>query len=39
MTFLSTGNTYDLNDPDVSCFITNTQIDKEIQNKTLIFNF
>ena len=38
MTFQN-GNTYDLNDPDLSYFITNTQLDKEIQNMNLIYNF
>ena len=33
------GNTYNLNDPDLSYFITNTQIDKEIQNENLIHSF
>ena len=32
-------NTYYLNDPDLSNFITNTQLDKEIQNENLIYNF
>ena len=38
MTFQN-GNTYNLNDPDLSSFITNAQIDKEIQNENLIYNF
>ena len=38
MTF-ENGNTYNLNDPDLSYFITNTQLDKGIQNKNLIYNF
>ena len=38
MTF-ENGNTYNLNDPDLSYFITNTQLDKEIQNENLIYNF
>ena len=38
MTFQN-GNTYNLNDPDLSYFITNTQIDKEIQNENLIHSF
>ena len=38
MTFQN-GNTYNLNDPDFSFFITNVQIDKEIQNENLIYNF
>ena len=33
------GNTYNLNDPDLSNFITNTQIDKIPQNIDLIFSF
>ena len=37
MTLLSNGNTYDLRDFGLSYFITNTQLDKEIQNKNLIF--
>ena len=32
-------NTYDLNDPGLSYFITNTQLDKEIQNENLIHSF
>ena len=38
MTF-ENGNTYNLNDPDLSFFITYTQLDKEIQNENLIYNF
>ena len=38
MTF-ENGNTYNLNDPDLSYFITYTQLDKEIQNENLIYNF
>ena len=30
---------YDLNDPDLSYLISNTQIDKELQNKNLIDSF
>ena len=33
------GNTYNLNDPDLSYFITYTQLDKETQNENLIYNF
>ena len=33
------GNTYYLNDPDLSYFITNTQIDKIPQNTNLIYSF
>ena len=38
MTFQN-GNTYNLNDPDLSSFITNAQIDKKKQNENLIYNF
>ena len=38
MTF-ENGNTYNLNDPDLSYFLTYTQLDKEIQNENLIYNF
>ena len=38
MTFQN-GNTYNLNDPDLSYFITITQIDTEIQNENLIHSF
>ena len=38
MTF-ENGNTYNLSDPDLSYFITYTQLDKEIQNENLIYNF
>ena len=38
MTFQN-GNTYNLNDPDLSSIITNAQIDKKIQNENLIYNF
>ena len=38
MTF-ENGNTYNLNDPDLSYFITYTQLDKEIQKENLIYNF
>ena len=38
MTF-ENGNTYNLNDPDLSYFITYTQLDKEIKNENLIYNF
>ena len=38
MTFQN-GNTYYLNDPDLSNFITNTQIDKIPQNTNLIYSF
>ena len=38
MTFPN-GNTYSLNDPDLSYFITNTQLDKIPQNKNLVLSF
>ena len=38
MTF-ENGNTYNLNNPDLSYFITYTQLDKEMQNEKLIYNF
>ena len=38
MTF-ENGNTYNLNDPDLSYFITYTQLDQKIQNENLIYNF
>ena len=37
MTF-EIGNTYILNDPDLTYFIPNTQSDTLPQNKTLIYN-
>ena len=39
LTFLGSGNTYDLNEPDLQYFITNTQFDRQLQNEGLIFNF
>ena len=36
---LQNGNTYILNDPDLSYFITNTHIDKQLQNIGTITNF
>ena len=33
------GNTYNLNDPDLQYFMTNTQIDKEIHNENPIHSF
>ena len=33
------GNTYNLNNPDLQYFLTNTQIDKEILNENLIHSF
>ena len=38
MTFQK-GNTYNLNDPDLQYFISNTQLDKEIQSENLIHSF
>ena len=38
MTF-ENGNTYNLNNPDLSYFTTYTQLDKEIQNENLIYIF
>ena len=38
MTFQN-ANTYNLNNPDLQDFISNTQIDKEIQNENLIHSF
>ena len=38
MTFQN-GNKYNLNDPDLSNFITNTQIDKIPQNTNIIYSF
>ena len=38
-TFLGSGNIYDLNDPDLQYFITNTQFDKQINNLGTIFTF
>ena len=38
MTFQN-GNSYNLNDPDLSYFITYTQLDKELQNENLIHSF
>ena len=39
LTFLGSGNIYDLNDPDLQYFITNTQFDTQLQNVNTIFNF
>ena len=33
------GNTYNLNDPDLQCFITNAQLDTQPQNVNLIYSF
>ena len=38
MTF-ENGHSYDLNDPDVQYFITNTQLDRQLQNMNIIYNF
>ena len=32
------GNTYDLNNQDLQYFITNTQLDREIQRRNLLFS-
>ena len=39
MTILSSGNTYDLSDADLSKFVTNLQFDTEIQNVRITYNF
>ena len=39
LTFLSSGNKYNLNDPDLQYFITNTQLDTQPQNVNLIYSF
>ena len=39
LTFLGSGNIYDLNDPDLQYFITNTKFDREINNKNIIYSF
>ena len=39
LTFLGSGNIYDLNDPDLQYFITNTQFNREINNMKIIYNF
>ena len=38
MTF-ENGHSYDLNDPDLQYFITNTKFDREINNKNIIYSF
>ena len=38
MTFQN-GHSYDLNDPDLQCFITNRHFDRETNNVNIIFNF
>ena len=39
LTFLGSGNIYDLNDPDLQYIINNTQFDKRINNWDSIYNF
>ena len=39
LTFSGSGNVYDLNDPDLQYFITNTQFDKQINNLDTIYSF
>ena len=39
LTFLSSGNKYNLKDPDLSNFITNAQLDTQPQNVNLIYSF
>ena len=39
LTFLSNNNTYNLNDPDLSYFISNAQLDTQPQNVNLIYSF
>ena len=39
LTFLGSGNKYNLNDPDLSYFITNAQLDTQPQNVNLIYSF
>ena len=39
LTFLGSGNIYDLNDPDLQYFITDTQFDRQLQNVNTTFNF
>ena len=39
LTFLSSGNKYKLNDPDLQYFITNAQLDTQPQNVNLIYSF
>ena len=39
LTFLGSGNIYDLKDPDLQYFITNTQFDKQIINLDTIYSF
>ena len=39
LTFLGSGNIYDLNDPDLQYFTSNTKFDREINNKNTIYSF
>ena len=39
LTFLGSGSTYDLNDPDLQYFKTNTKFDKQIKNLGTIYSF
>ena len=39
LTFLDSGNKYNLNDPDLSYFITDAQLDTQPQNVNLIYSF
>ena len=39
LTFLSSGNKYNLKNPDLSYFITNAQLDTQPQNVNLIYSF
>ena len=39
LTSLGGGNKYNIDDPDLRIFITNTQFDREIQNVGLICTF
>ena len=39
MMTLKSGNSYDLNDPDLQNFITNTYFDREINSLNLIYSF
>ena len=39
LTFLGCGNIYNLNDPDLQYFITNTKLDREINNKNISYSF
>ena len=38
LTFLSNGNTYDLNDSELSHFLTNKQLEQQIQNTKVFLN-